>query len=381
MKSIVLMAFLASYCFSAMAHKPSDSYLSLAVEGKQVHGQWDIALRDLDYAIGLDTNDDGNITWAELHGHKEAIYVYALHRLEIASDKNICALSPLDILVDAHSDGHYAVLNFQAACRAEPQQLSVTYRLFFDLDPLHRGLLKLPRGERADTAIFSPGNKRVELMLNAVAKPWQQLRAFAYEGVWHIWIGYDHILFLLSLLLPAALVRKNADWYAKLSFRRTFWDVLAVVTAFTVAHSITLSLAALGYISLPTRWVESAIAASVAIAAFNNIYPVFVHRRTWFAFGFGLIHGMGIASVLLDMGLPESQWLWSLMGFNIGVEAGQLAIVSVALPLIILFSQYRYYPALVIRAGSAGIIVVALFWLAERSLNFQMNIFWSKLIE
>ena len=152
--------------------------------------------------------------------------------------------------------------------------------------------------------------------------------------------------------------------------------MFAVVTAFTLAHSITLSLAVLGYISLPTRWVESTIAASVALAALNNIYPVFVHRRTWFAFSFGLIHGMGIASVLLDMGLPDGQRILSLLGFNIGVEAGQLAIVSVALPLIAWLSQYRYYPALVMKLGSAGIVTIALVWLAERSLDFQMNIFW-----
>lgn len=374
MKRIMLMVFLSLGSFSAMAHKPSDSYLALTVGSNHVHGQWDIALRDLDYAMGLDANDDGNITWAELRDHKEAIYAYALNRLEIVANRQNCPLTPADMLVDEHSDGHYAVLNFQAACLAETQQLSIAYRLFFDLDPQHRGLLRLIRNERTDTTIFSPDRKQVEFVLNSVRKPWQELLNFAYEGVWHIWIGFDHILFLLSLLLPAALVREDSSWRPKQSFSRASWDVLAVVTAFTLAHSITLSLAALGYISLPTRWVESAIAASVAIAALNNIYPVLVHRRTWFAFSFGLIHGMGIASVLLDMGLPDAQRVLSLLGFNLGVEAGQLAIVSVALPLITLFSQYRYYPALVMKLGSACIVTIALFWLAERSFDFQMNV-------
>jgi hypothetical protein len=108
MKHIMLMIFLACCSFSAMAHKPSDSYLALKVEGKHVQGQWDIALRDLDYAMGLDANDDGSITWAELRDRKEAVYAYALSRLEIASDQNICPLTPADMLVDEHSDGHYA---------------------------------------------------------------------------------------------------------------------------------------------------------------------------------------------------------------------------------------------------------------------------------
>ncbi len=376
MSRITLMAILVFASFNVMAHKPSDSYLALTIASNATYGQWDIALRDLDYAIGLDTNDDGNITWAELRDHKEAVYAYAFNKLEISVNQQNCPLKPTDILVDEHSDGHYAVLNFQADCLAEAQQLSIAYRLFFDLDAQHRGLLKLTRNKRTDTAIFSPDRKQVDFAANSVRKPWRELLNFAYEGVWHIWIGFDHILFLLSLLLPAALIRENSSWRPKQSLSRTFWDVFAVVTAFTLAHSITLSLAVLGYISLPTRWVESAIAASVALAALNNIYPVFVHRRTWFAFSFGLIHGMGIASVLLDMGLPDGQRILSLLGFNIGVEAGQLAIVSVALPLIAWLSQYRYYPALVMKLGSAGIVTIALVWLAERSLDFQMNIFW-----
>ena len=109
MKHLILIIFMSLASFNAIAHKPSDSYLGLKVEGKQVQGQWDIALRDLDYALGLDTNDDGNITWAELREHKAAVYAYALNRLEIATNQQNCPLKPTDILVDEHSDGHYAV--------------------------------------------------------------------------------------------------------------------------------------------------------------------------------------------------------------------------------------------------------------------------------
>jgi len=375
MKKILLIVFLSLVSFSVTAHKPSDSYLAVKVEGNQVQGQWDIALRDLDYAIGLDANDGGNITWAELRERKAAVYAYALTRLKIASNQQNCPITPTDMMVDEHSDGHYAVLIFNATCLADVQKLSIAYQLFFDLDAQHRGLLKLTRNEHTETSIFSPDKKQVEFALNSARKPWQEFLNFGYEGVWHIWIGFDHILFLLSLLLPAALVREHACWRPKQSFSMAFKDVFAVVTAFTLAHSITLSLATLGYISLPTRWVESAIAASVVFAALNNVYPLFVNRRSWFAFGFGLIHGMGIASVLLDMGLPATQGLVSLVGFNLGVEVGQLAIVGIAFPIIIYFSQYRYYPAMVMKLGSAGIAMVALVWLAERSLDFQMNIF------
>ncbi|MCQ8116540.1 HupE/UreJ family protein [Methylomonas rosea] len=375
MKRLIVTIWLLVASFNTLAHKPSDSYLTLSADDQQITGQWDIALRDLDYALGLDANDDGNITWAELRNSREVVYAYALSRLEMTRGKQVCVLQAADLLVDEHSDGHYAVLNFQASCPPGSASLSMSYRLFFDLDPQHRGLLSLIHQGLTETFIFSPDRQQNYFPLNKDQSSWRTLADFAYEGIWHIWIGFDHMLFLLSLLLPAALIWNNAEWQPKSGFKPVFFDVLGVVTAFTLAHSLTLSLTVLHYISLPSRWVESAIAASVVLAALNNIYPVLVKRRTWFAFAFGLIHGMGIASVLLDMGLPDTQRMLPLLGFNLGVEAGQLAIVGVVLPLIVGFSRYRYYPLLVMKTGSVSIVTVALVWLAERSLDFQMNIF------
>lgn len=375
MKLTLLTLSLVFWSLNAQAHKLSDGFLALQVEGKHIAGQWDIALHDLDHAIKLDLDNDGNITLEELHNRQNAVNTYAITRLSITAEKQACPLLPTDLLINAHSDGNYAVLKLQADCPIEPTILTIGYRLFFDLDPLHRGLLKLQRGERTDSTIFSPANNSVEFTQSKPRNPWEELRNFALEGIWHIWIGYDHILFLLSLLLPAAMVHIGQNWQARLSFKVSFWDVFKVVGAFTLAHSITLSLAVLGYVSLPSRWVESAIAASVAIAALNNIFPVFSKCRTLLAFSFGLIHGLGIASVLLEMELPTSQRLLSLVGFNVGVEAGQLAIVSVALPLITYFSQYRFYTPLILKSGSACITGIALFWLVERSFDLQIDFF------
>ena len=331
-------------------------------------------MRDLDYALALDANDDGSISWAELRGSKEVIYAYALRRLDVAWGGQPCPLQPATLMVDAHSDGHYAVLKFQANCPAVTGQLTLGYHLFFDLDPQHRGLLSLMRQQHVDTGIFSPDRQQIQFTQAADSSLWRVLANFGYEGIWHIWMGFDHLLFLLSLLLPAALVWEKPGWRLKPGVAPVFWDVLAVVSAFTLAHSLTLSLTALQYIALPSRWVESAIAASVALAALNNIYLWFVQRRVWFAFGFGLIHGMGIASVLLNMGLPGAQRLSALLGFNLGVEAGQLAIVALVLPFIVGLSRYRFYPPLAMKFGSLSIVVIALVWLAERSLDVQLNI-------
>src|SRR5262249_51800960 len=147
---------------------------------------------------------------------------------------------------------------------------------------------------------------------------------FIYEGIWHIWLGFDHVLFLLALLLPAVLVRVDGHWHAAGTFSSVCWNVVSIVTAFTVAHSITLSLAALDVVRLPSHLVESTIAASVVLAGLGNLYPRMIGRRWLVAFGFGLIHGFGFAAVLTDLGLPQHSLLLSLISFNVGVEIGQL---------------------------------------------------------
>jgi hypothetical protein len=151
-----------------------------------------------------------------------------------------------------------------------------------------------------------------------------------------------------------------------------FIDVLKIVTAFTVAHSITLSLATLGVVELPSRWVEAAIAASVVLAALNNLWPLVQGRRWMVAFGFGLIHGFGFASVLADLGLPRDALLLALVGFNVGVEVGQLAIVALFLPLAYLLRGTWLYRRLVFVGGSMFIAAIALLWLDERVFNVKV---------
>ena len=150
------------------------------------------------------------------------------------------------------------------------------------------------------------------------------------------------------------------------------WDVLRVVTAFTLAHSITLSAAALGWLALPSRLVESAIALSVVLAALNNLRPVVEGRRWVVAFGFGLIHGFGFASVLADLGLPSGSLLLALLGFNLGVELGQLAIVAVFLPVAFALRGTRFYRSVVMAGGSVLIAVLAALWFAERAFNLKL---------
>ena len=364
----LLVAVLLWMPYPAQAHKPSDSYLTLAVNGQRISGQWDIALRDLDVALRLDQDGDGELTWDEIRSRHNQIAAYALARLELSTAQGPCAITAGEQLIDHHTDGAYTVLRFSAACPAAASTLAVGYHLFADIDPQHKGLLKVEHEGATSTAIFSPDDPRQAVALQAPSR-YAQFRGYVNHGVWHIWIGFDHILFLLSLLLPAVLA-PAASKHAQ-SMKAAFIDVLKVVTAFTLAHSLTLTLASLQVLALPSRWVESAIAASVALAAANNIVPLFRGRRPVAAFVFGLVHGFGFAGVLADLGLPQASLLLSLGGFNAGVELGQLAIVGVLLPLAFLLRDTWLYRRL-LTAGSALIVLVAAVWFVERAFELPL---------
>ena len=371
----VAMAWLVLMAGTALAHKSSDSYLTVQAQGDQVSVQWDIALRDIQFAIGLDANGDDQITWGELQQKQRELQAWASSRLSLQRGGGACTFKPQALQVDEHTDGGYAVLAWSGRCPQQHGPLSIQYSLLFDLDTQHRGLLKLDLDGVTHSAVLGPqsGVMKFAEATTAGAQFVQDL----WQGVWHIWIGFDHILFLLALLLPAVLLRRRwgrgSGVHGVSRFKDASLSVLAVVTAFTLAHSITLSLAALQIISLPSRLVESAIAASVVFAAANNLVPM-VQGRWLMAFFFGLIHGFGFASVLTELGLPTGALAVSLVGFNLGVELGQLAIVAVFLPLAFVLRHTPFYQGGVLVGGSWAALLVALAWFVERA--FDLSLFW-----
>ncbi len=370
LQRVFFCALLALCIWPATAHKASDSYLVLSVKGHELTGQWDIALRDIDFAIGLDANGDGEITWGEVRARHADISAWALGRLTVQRGGD-CTLQVMEHLVDNHTDGAYTVLRLSGSCPSSTQSLALNYRLLFDVDALHRGLLRLELDGVSHTAVLAPDTGVLRVQAGETSRL-VQFGQYLAEGIWHIWIGFDHILFLLSLLLPAVLVHEARRWKGVGSFRVALTEVLWVVTAFTVAHSITLTLAALQVVALPSRLVESAIAASVVLAAANNLWPVVERRRWLVAFGFGLIHGFGFASVLAELGLPKDALVLSLLGFNLGVETGQLAIVAGFLPLAYLLRNTTLYRKGVFVGGSCLTLLVALVWLVERAFNLKL---------
>lgn len=368
------LLLLGGWTLAAQAHKASDSYVWLKVEGAALSGRWDIALRDLDYAIGLDQDGDGAITWGEVKAQREAIAAYALSRLSASADGARCVLSAPDLLIAEHSDGRYASLVLAGACPAAPRRLALDYALLFDLDAQHRGLLNLAFGAGdARTGIFAPERRRLDFD-TAGSGAWPVFTQYLREGIRHVWTGYDHLLFLAGLFVPAVLRRVRGGWQPAERLAPALRETAAIVTAFTLAHAATLTLAATGAFSPPTRLVESLVAATVLFAGLNNLVPM-VHRRLYLlAGGFGLIHGAAIAGALIELGLPARGRVWALLAFNLGVETAQLVLIAVVVPLCF---RYRGAPAFrrwVLVPCTSFVALAGLAWLLQRAFELPIRL-------
>lgn len=360
---IILMLSLNGLSY---AHKASDSYLYLDNQKQKLTARWDIALRDLEYVIGLDNDLNGEITWGEVKTRILDINAYALSRLKIVSDQQQCLANPRQHLISRHNQEGYLAIQLKFDCPSAVTTLTIEYQLLFDKDPLHRGLVRLDSAQdMAQTWVFGPSSRRQHLKINNPGSM-RLLITYLREGVRHIWIGYDHILFLLTLLFPAVLVYRDRRWQPVDNFKPAFIEVVKIVTAFTLSHSVTLTLAVLNIISFQARWVEITIALSVLLSALNNLFPVFTDKRWLLAFGFGLIHGFGFANVLIELGLPNKALGLALFGFNLGVEIGQLAIVVVYFPLAYYFRKSLTYRWVMLRFGSILAAGMAIFWIIQR---------------
>lgn len=348
--------------------RAGESTLTLRVDGAALRGEWKVPLRDLDAPLALDSNGDGRIAWPEIEHRRRDIEDYLDSHLRVLADGEDPGIR-FDRLVLGEQHGEPLILSELSATAARPvQTLDIDYTLLFESHPRHRGHLKVIWKDRGthQAVITAPGGANVFTRATAQTKPFTEL---LQSGIWHIWIGYDHVLFLLVLLIPAVFRRTATGREAAAEFTGPLLRVTAIVSAFTVAHSITLSCAALGWIVLPSRLVESAIAASVMIAALVNLLPRTAGASgVWVAFGFGLLHGFGFANVLGEIDAEGTPVWRTLLGFNLGVELGQLAIVAVFLPVAYLLRHTRFYRTGVLYGGSSAAALCAFVWLGQRAL-------------
>jgi hypothetical protein len=348
---------------SARAHLASDSYLHIALgDDGGLSGQWDIALRDLDAAIGLHPGPDGQVTWGMLKSRRDAIEAYAMSRLSIAG----CAPRPEDLLVDYHAGIAYAVLRFKAACTAPFGVISLKYSLLFDLDPSHRGLLTLVTAAGEQSDVLSPEHSEVNIA-GTPGTATGEIARFIGFGIDHILVGYDHLLFVAVLMIVAPFRRADGTGWLPLDrFGTVLVEILKILTAFTIAHTIALSLAVLGVIDIPARFVDPAVAVTIMLAAIDNVRPILPNIRWNVAFAFGLVHGLAFATALGPMRLAPSGLVLALGGFNLGVELGQLALALLLISIVFVVHRDRVYLKLLVPVLSGTAFLLASFWFSQR---------------
>jgi hypothetical protein len=361
----------------ASAHAPRQAYMFLRLHGDSTIVRLELHVPDLERALALGWNASVRPTREQVQAELAAIREYAEAHFALGTRPQRAAPAFRGFDFRTAENGEFLLLEYVIAAPL-PEQVAITLTPFFEHDPTHRNLVVIEHDWKSGTfdnesnvsLILSPRQPTQTLDLTK-STLWRGFLALVRLGVWHIWIGLDHILFLVALILPSVLRRENGRWRPADSFGGALIKIITIVTCFTVAHTITLSLAALGKVELPSRLVESVIAASITAAALHNLWPAARVNEAAIAFVFGLFHGFGFASVLGDLALGTEHLVLSLLGFNLGVEIGQVAIISAIFPVLFFARRLRAYD-LVLRAGSVALIAIGLLWLAERSLNFNI---------
>jgi HupE/UreJ protein len=370
--SAVKRILLALFCIAALgaargafAHSTSTSYLLVDVPSAEapVTLRWDLSVHDIVWTVYIDQDYDGVVTWQEVGEARRYLEAAVLREISLARGGAPCALRFKDVALAERTGQNYLSVALAGEC---PRQglLALGGSLFMSGDASQRVLLSVTRGPEKIAGVLSADAST----WNEPVRPsaWASFARFVREGVWHVLIGYDHIAFILLLLLPAVLRSVDGRWRSAESLSQVARDIVTIVTAFTIAHSTTLALAVTGTVHVPTQPIEVAIAASIAVAGGLNLLPKLSRLRLPLAFGFGFVHGFGFANALSEIDAAGSALLPLLAGFNIGVELAQLAIVAAVLPLIYLARNRRWYSGGVLPLGSCALGAAGLVWLWQR---------------
>ena len=415
----VTIALAIVFCLAAAvsAHSTDETYIWLNPVGDHYSGEVQIRLPDLRKFLELEIPDDLEAAQSALQANAKEIEAYVRQHFEIktlSGEAIQYEIIGIDVL-ESKKFKHFAKILYKTqAFDTLPEKVIVKSDMLFEFDRYTRSILCMNYSSFKDDGrtkpdeskgitedgfqegfyhtIFTPWNAEQEVDLVNVSQVPSSWQYYIWEGVRHIWIGTDHILFLITLLLASVLLRRKEEaqvvagdmegkadseptvaskkaWIPVDGFGGAFWNILKIVTVFTVAHSITLALASLDIISLEGWIVESIIAFSIILVALNNIFPVF-HDRSWIVlFAFGLFHGMGFASVMKDLPFRMGDLRQLLFSFNIGVELGQLAIVIGVFPIIFFLRKSKFYQPVILVGGSLVICMIAAWWFYERAIQ------------
>ncbi len=350
----------------AWAHTNTISYSKISVEERSIRYTLSVSSSDLSEAVRIDSNGDKLIARNEIEEHKDAIFAYVSQKITVINNGVGClpSLQGFRMSETLHK-GRLHVRSLQIAMiyqsEDEIKDLKIECTVLSDIDLRHQNFARINLGDDVRKHVFNAANDYKLDLARKGTSLLVQIYEFLKLGVEHIFTGYDHILFLVGLLILA----------------KTLGNLVKIVSSFTVAHSITLILATLEVVSLPSRLVEAGIALSITYIAAENLYYFYFRsfpfaedssKRWIITFFFGLVHGFGFSGILREMGLPKEGLILSLLSFNVGVEAGQLAIVSILFPALYYASRYRWYETVAIIGASAVIFCFGVFWFVERAV-------------
>ena len=364
------LAICLLFSSTAFAHQTGNSYLTLREADGQLQVEIDFIVRDLGNLLQVngETNQPPPAP-EQLLSLQPAITATIQKSLTITVDEQAHPLTFLSQSVVLHNDGLYVRQRLNGGLMApDAKFVVVRYEFFTQNDKLGRAFFKLVlRGDEI-SSVFDQ-TSAIQLFVLGETKRWSTIGLFTHEGAKHIWEGADHLLFLLTLLLPGLMLAGRRDLNAQtrsIKNREAEKFALKVITAFTVAHSITLGFSVLGWISLPDKWIESVIALSIIISALLNLQNR-VHFSHWkLAFLFGLIHGMGFANGLKELGLSTTYFLETLFAFNLGVELGQIsAVLLVGVPVVLMAKETQTKQR-IMTYGSIGVLLISAVWLVQR---------------
>ncbi len=394
---LILVLYIAPVFMSGKlaAHEPENSYIYLSIYTDSIVGRVEFSKEEFPKIV------EGQVLTALTQEHLEfyspVIKAYLKQNISFKNKEKKYPISfrKIGISLHRHIGKKFIACHFLLdEMDMLPEYLDIQYSAFMQSDVTHRGMLIIHynweagiiNNESSVSLIFSPSETQQRLSFTGLSI-WRGISALTMLGLWHIWTGWDHILFLVALILPAVVRRKSVAkqlsslqhkvpagystvWLPVRYFKPTFWYIIAIMSSFTVAHSLTLGLVALDILRLPDVFVESVITISVALAAWHNISPIFNHKEWVVAFIFGLFHGFGFAGALANLGMQDSYLLLSLLGFNLGVELGQLIIIVLLLPILFMLRKYSIYPRL-ITWGSVALLLIAIFWGIEKIMTFM----------
>lgn len=363
--------------WTARAHDVPPSAVLLDVGAHVVNAELQLPLSELGLALSQDFVSHPTEVIPQFDRTISAYLTEHIHAQANTNEAYAIRLNSMHIQHMQDKDWLIATLTMQAPQKATTAVFTLKYDVIINRVVNHNALVSVRHDFRNRTFDAQPkmlgllGFKRTQLKVNLSGGSWLYgLTGMIALGMKHIAEGTDHLLFLVTLLLPAPLIARQTRWRARDTYKSSVIKILKTVSGFTLGHSLTLALGAWGWIEVPSRPIEVLIAISIAISAIHAWRPIFAGKEIYVAAGFGLVHGLAFANAISGFGYDPWTAFLSLLGFNLGIEAMQFAVIAVVLPWLVWASRSPSY-TVVRGAGAMFSGVAAAAWIAERSFGLS----------